>query len=74
METKLSTGAKVGYLALGLFLAVVGVGIAWFINKDKPTSKEALKFSIIGLVIAIVVYVLFYVLVFATAMSHVAGM
>ncbi|MDR1082916.1 MAG: DUF2510 domain-containing protein [Coriobacteriales bacterium] len=53
--TQLSTGAKVGMVALGFFLGLIGVLIAWLINKDKPTSKEAVKFSVIGFIIVFVI-------------------
>ena len=62
----LSGGAKAGYFALGLFLTLVGVLIAYLMNRDKPaqTKKDAMKFAVIGLVVeivlAIVMMVAFY--------------
>ena len=64
METKLSGGAKFGYLALGFFLWAVGVLIAWLVNKDKPVMKEAIKFSIIGAVITTVLSIIYIVFIF----------
>lgn len=56
MEEKgLSGGAKFGYLALGFFLALIGVLITYLVNRDKaPEIKsQAMKFSIIGCVIVV---------------------
>ncbi len=63
MNQGLTTGAKFGYFVLGLFLSLIGVLIAWLINKDKdrPTKSGALKFSIIGCVISFAGIVLFYI-------------
>ena len=67
MDQKLSGGAKVGYFFLGLFLALVGVLIAWLVNKDKPVMKEAVKMSVIGFVVAIVLYIVYFVLIMVLA-------
>ncbi|HBT95935.1 MAG TPA: hypothetical protein DEB24_07630 [Coriobacteriia bacterium] len=62
MNQGLTGGAKFGYFILGLFLSLIGVLIAWLINRDKDgvTKSGALKFSIIGCVISFVGGLLFY--------------
>jgi hypothetical protein len=52
VAAELSGGNKFGYFALGFFLGVVGVLIAWLTNKDKPIEKPAIKMSVIGLVVS----------------------
>jgi len=74
MNDKLSGGAKFGYLVLGLVLSVVGVVIAWLVNRGKPTQGDAIKFSVIGLVISVVLWIIFYVTVFATLMSNTSAL
>jgi hypothetical protein len=67
----LTGGAKFGMFALGFFLFAIGVLIAWLIYKDKPESKDAIKFSLIGLAAEIVLgcicSILYYVLILGLA-------
>jgi hypothetical protein len=51
MVMPLGGGAKFGYFALGFVLGVIGLFIAWLVNKDNPNVKTAVKFSVIGLAI-----------------------
>jgi len=73
MNDKLSGGAKFGYLVLGLVLNVIGVLIAWLVNRGKPTQGDAIKFSVIGLVIDVVLWIIFYVTVITAFMSNSAA-
>jgi uncharacterized Tic20 family protein len=68
-SSNLSGGAKAGYFALGFFLAVIGILIAWLVNKDKPVMKEAIKFSVIGCVVGVVLWCILYVGVFAAVLG-----
>lgn len=70
VSTLPSTGAKVGYFALGFLVNLIGVLIAWLISKDKgeATKSIALKFSLVGFVVALVLsIVLAAVAIFFTA-------
>jgi hypothetical protein len=60
-----SRKAKVGYFFLGLFLAAIGVLIAWLLNKGRPSATTAVKFSTLGFIAAFVisfatVFILFF--------------
>lgn len=60
-QQQLSGGAKFGYLALGFFLGLIGVLIAWLTSKDKGSAYKsgAIKFSVIGFVIVLVLGIVF---------------
>jgi riboflavin transporter FmnP len=45
---QLSAGARIGYLVLGLLLSLLGVLIAWLVNRDKPEKSEAINWSLTG--------------------------
>jgi membrane protease YdiL (CAAX protease family) len=59
----LSGGAKFGYAALGFFLGVIGVLVAWLTTKDTPKSGDAIKFSVIGLAVAMVLGIIFFIII-----------
>lgn len=67
----LSGGAKFGYGALGFVLMLIGVLIAWLVNKDKAASvkKSAIVSSVVGMVLGIVAWIALYVVVFAGIMA-----
>jgi hypothetical protein len=71
MNQELSGGAKVGYFALGFLLGLIGVLIAFLVNKDKEQKikSDALKFSIIGLVVTFVLGIVLSVTVLVPTMS-----
>jgi uncharacterized Tic20 family protein len=50
----LTSRAKAGYFCLGLFLAVIGILIAWFINRRQATAAEAVKLSVLGFILSFV--------------------
>ena len=58
-EQSLSGGAKLGYTALGFFLSLIGVLIAWLVNRDKvqQVKSDAIKFSLIGFGISAVAWI-----------------
>lgn len=65
----LTGGVKFGYVALGFFLGLIGVLIAWLIERGKPAKREAIKFSVIGFVISVVIWCIMYFAVFAGLMA-----
>jgi hypothetical protein len=56
--------AKVGYFCLGLFLAVIGILIAWFINRGRPTAAEAVKLSVLGFILSFILTFMIVLIVF----------
>jgi uncharacterized Tic20 family protein len=56
--------AKVGYFCLGLFLAVIGILIAWFINRGQPTAVEAVKLSVLGFIVSFILVFTVVLIVF----------
>jgi hypothetical protein len=72
-QQQLSGGAKAGYFFLGFFLFVIGILIAWLVNKDKEPAirNGAIKLAVIGaiveFVLGIIFSVLFFVLIFSAA-------
>jgi len=72
-DEKLTGGAKAGYFFLGLVLAVIGILIAWLVNKDKPVMKEAIKFAVIGFVVELVltcIVTAFFTFIFAVNVGY----
>ncbi|WP_101721043.1 hypothetical protein [Eggerthella timonensis] len=67
----LSGGAKFGYGALGFFLMLIGVLVAWLVNKDKAPAvkKSAIVSSVVGMAIGLVAWIAFYAVVFAGVMA-----
>jgi len=70
--TPLTGGAKFGYFALGFFLGVIGILVAWLVNKDNPgVSKVAIKFSVIGFVsttaLVLIAVAILFILVWVVA-------
>lgn len=67
----LSGGAKLGYGALGFFLMLIGVLVAWLVNKDKAPSvkKSAIVSSVVGMAVGLVAWIAFYALVLAGIMA-----
>lgn len=67
----LSGGAKFGYGALGFFLMLIGVLVAWLVNKDKAPAvkKSAIVSSAVGMAIGIVAWIALYAVVFAGIMA-----
>lgn len=66
----LSAGAKFGYGALGFVLMLIGVLIAWLINKDKAPAakKSAVVSSVVGMAIGFVAWMALYAFVFGSIM------
>lgn len=56
MDQSLSGGAKFGYFILGFFLGLIGVLIAWLVNKNgyQEIKSGAIKFSLIGFAVTFV--------------------
>lgn len=67
----LSGGAKFGYGALGFFFMLIGVLIAWLVNKDKAPAikKSAMVSSVVGFVIGLVAWIILYAVIFAGLMA-----
>jgi hypothetical protein len=54
-------------------LAVIGILIAWLVNKDKPVMKEAIKFAVIGFVVELVltcIVTAFFTFIFAVNVGY----
>ncbi|MDR2714919.1 MAG: hypothetical protein LBB42_05315 [Coriobacteriales bacterium] len=73
LASTLTSGEKLGYAALGFFLGVIGVLVAWLASKDTPKSSETIKFSIIGLAVSfglgIVVFIIYMVFMLVLGFS-----
>lgn len=67
----LSGGAKFGYGVLGFFFMLIGVLIAWLVNKDKAPAikKSAIVSSVVGFVIGLVAWIILYAVIFAGLMA-----
>ncbi len=57
--TKLTGGMKFGWFVIGALLGIPGILIAWLANADKfaQVKNEAIKFSVIGMIIWAVLWV-----------------
>lgn len=62
MNQELTGGAKAGYFALGLFLNLIGVLIAWLISKGggQRVKSGAITFSLIGFAVSVVGWIVLY--------------
>jgi hypothetical protein len=54
-SSTLTGKAKAGYFFLGMFLAVIGVLIAWFVNRGRPAATEAIKMSAVGFIVSFII-------------------
>ncbi len=78
---QLTGGMKFGWCAVGFLLGLTGILLAWLVNADKApqVKSDAIKFSVIGLVVQIGICILFCLIfggmlaVAATGMASMAG-
>lgn len=58
---QLTGGMKFGYFALGFFMSLPGLLIAWLINVDKfpKVKSDAVKFTLIGFVVSLAIGFIF---------------
>ncbi len=70
---ELTTGAKVGYFALGFFLSVLGITVTWAMNKDNLALRNAVLFSIIGCWVQTILAIVAGVLIYAALFAYMSG-
>lgn len=72
---QLTGGMKFAWLVVGALLGIPGIIIAWLVNVDKmpQVKSDALKFSIIGMVIWLVLGFLMGLLITGMVTTMVAG-